>query len=220
MLFPTTCVDSFFDNPKAVRELAYSLERAPDPEGNWPGSRTGLLHEVAPDYHAYFSDKLFRLFYNFNVQEVSWVVHTCFQFIEPYSQNKNVNVGWVHKDINSMLSGVIYLNENPEINSGTSLYTPNRMGVSLINGDYKKEFFKASGVFDEDEYVNKLNENNSLFTETLTVGNVYNRMVCYDGSSYHKANGFTCGDEPRLTQVFFVRKIMADWYPVPNMRSV
>lgn len=219
MLFPTLCVDNFFDDPKAVRELAYSLQRAPDPEGNWPGSRTGLLHEVAPEYHTYFSTKLFKLFYDFNVQNVNWVVHTCFQFIEPYGEGKDVNVGWVHKDASSVLAGIVYLNENPELSSGTSLYTPKRMGITSINTDCKKGFFTNSGV-DETEYVKKLNENNDLFTETLTVGNVYNRLVCYDGANYHKANGFSGGDEPRLTQVFFVRKVVADWFPIPSMRSV
>ena len=221
MLFPTTCVDNFFDNPKAVRELAYSLERSPSPEGNWPGSRTDALHIVAPEYYNFFSKKLFSLFYNFNLQTTSWEISTYFQFIEPYSQNKSVNVGWVHKDDDTTLSGLIYLNENAPLNCGTSLFIPKNIGAIPINGEAKHNFFKLKDSISEEEYVKKLEENNALFTETVTVNNIYNRMICYDGANYHRANSFMCdSSEPRLTQVFFAHKVISDWFPVPSMRAV
>jgi hypothetical protein len=120
MLFPTMCVDNFFDDPKSVRELACSLEYYPEPNGIWPGKRTKPLHEVASKYNNFFNSKLFNLIYDFKKQELSWEVDSYFQLIEPYGNNPNTNVGWVHKDNNSILAGVVYLNENPEISSGTS----------------------------------------------------------------------------------------------------
>jgi hypothetical protein len=221
MLFPTTCVDNFFDNPNVVRELAYSLERAPDKEGKWPGSRTEPLHIVAPDYHNFFSSKLFSLFYDFKCQKVGWDVVTYFQFLEPYSQNELVNVGWVHKDEEATFAGVVYLNENAQLGAGTSLFTPKKLGGVPIHTTEKHNFYKFESNTTEDEYVKKLQENNNLFTETMTIGNVYNRMICYDAANYHRANGFTSGaNEPRLTQVFFVRKVISNWFPIPSMRAV
>ena len=85
--------------------------------------------------------------------------------------------------------------------------------------DEKHSFFKDSNSIDESSSIQKLKDNNNSFTETLTVGNVFNRLVCYDGSYYHRANSFLCGDEPRLTQVFFVRNLTADWFPIPSMQA-
>jgi hypothetical protein len=93
------------------------------------------------------------------------------------------------------------------------------MQSNTLHGEEKEQFFKDRSSIDEALYLKKLEENNSNFVETLTVGNVYNRLVCYDGAHFHKANNFVCGEEPRLTQVFFVKNVMADWYPIPSMRA-
>lgn len=219
MLFPTTCIDGFFEDPKAIRALALSLECSPDPEGMWPGKRTKMLHEVLPEYSNFFNAKLMRTFYDFRKHDINWEIESYFQFIEPYGKNAEVNEGWVHKDKDTIFAGVVYLNENPELAAGTSLFARKTVYTDAIHNSIKHDFFKDSTSVDEKTYVEKLKENNSLFTETLTVGNVFNRMVCYDGAHYHRANSFICGDEPRLTQVFFVRNLKADWYPVPSMRS-
>ena len=219
MLFPTTCIDNFFEDPKAIRELAFSLERHSDPEGMWPGKRTKMLHEVLPEYSNFFCAKLMRTFYDFRKHQVNWQIESYFQFIDPYSENAEVNEGWVHKDKDAVLAGVIYLNEKPEITAGTSLFARKTVTSDAIYTDEKHEFFKNPANVDEKTYVEKLKENNDNFVETLTVGNVYNRMICYDGAYYHRANSFLCGEEPRLTQVFFVRNLNADWYPIPSMRS-
>lgn len=219
MLFPTTCIDNFFEDPAAIRALALSLESNPDPEGMWPGKRTKMLHEVLPEYSNFFNAKLMRTFYDFRKHQINWQVESYFQLIEPYGPDADVNEGWVHKDKDSVLAGVVYLNEKPEITAGTSLFARNSVTTDAIHNDDKHAFFKDPNAVDKEAYVKKLKENNSLFTETLTVGNVYNRMVCYDGAYYHRANSFLCGTEPRLTQVFFVRNLNADWYPIPSMRS-
>lgn len=221
MFFPVTCVDNFFDDPKAVRELAYSLDRVPAEDGAWPGSRTEALHIVAPEYYNFFATKLFSLFYDFKCQKANWEIGTYFQFIDPYSENEDVNRGWVHKDNGIMLAGVIYLNQNANLDAGTSIFMPKNVGAIPINKVEKHSFFKDSTSISEVEYVKKLEENNNLFVETATIGNVYNRMICYDGANFHRANGFNSGtDEPRLTQVFFVNKVESDWFPIPSMRSV
>jgi hypothetical protein len=221
MLFPTTCIDNFFDNPKLIRELAYSLEHFADPEGRWPGTRTKQLHEVAPEYNNFFTCKLLSMFYNFKRQEVNWEIESYFQFIEPYGKDEEPNVGWVHKDNNAALAGLVYLNEDADLASGTSLFNPKRIGNTPINYLAQRNFYKLNNNISKAEYIEKLKENNDLFTETVTIGNVYNRLICYDGATYHRANSFNSGtNEPRLTQVFFVNKITTDWFPIPSMRSV
>jgi hypothetical protein len=221
MLFPTTCIDNFFDNPKAVKELAYSLEYSSDPAGNFPGTRTKPLHVVAPEYNDFFNRKLFSLFYDFKEHQINWDVQSYFQLIEPYGEDEELNVGWVHRDNATVLAGVVYLNEDASLASGTSLFNPKHIGAIAINSADKQNFYKLNNKISKAEYIEKRNENNNLFTETVTVGNVYNRLVCYDGATYHRANNFNSGtNEPRLTQVFFVNKVVADWFPIPSMRFV
>lgn len=219
MYFPTTCIDGFFDDPKMVRDLAYSLERTADPEGKWPGTRTKPLHEVVPEYNNIFNNKLFSTFYDFKRHQVRWEVESYFQFIEPYGEDTEINTGWVHRDGNCVFAGVVYLNQDADIRAGTSLYNRKTMQSNTLHGEEKEQFFKDQSSIDREVYLAKLKENNNAFVETLTVGNVYNRLVCYDGAHFHKANNFVCGDEPRLTQVFFVKNVMADWYPIPSMRA-
>jgi hypothetical protein len=214
------CVDNFFDDPKSVRDLALSLEFYENTNGAWPGKRTKPLSEVASKYDTYFNNRLFSLMYDVKEQGVKWEVTSYFQMVEPFSDNPSVNTGWIHKDHSTTLAGVVYLNENPDINSGTSLFRRKFLGAESINTDIKRSFFVGHKGFDESFYLQKLEENNNQFEETLTVNNVYNRMVCYNGSTYHRANAFSGGSEPRLTQVFFVTKVISDWYPIPNMRSI
>ena len=40
VLFPTTVVDDFFDNPHDVRKLALSTKFYPNKDGRWPGARS------------------------------------------------------------------------------------------------------------------------------------------------------------------------------------
>jgi hypothetical protein len=221
MLFPTTCIDNFFDNPKAVRELAYSLEYSSHPAGIFPGTRTKALREVAREYDDFFNRKLFSIFYDFSEHQVDWDVQSYFQRIEPYGEDEELNVGWVHRDSATVLAGVVYLNENANLASGTSFFNPKHIGGIAINNDDKQNFYRLNNSISKAKYIEKRNENNNLFTETITVGNVYNRLICYDGATYHRANNFNSGtNEPRLTQVFFVKSLNTDWFPIPSMRSV
>jgi hypothetical protein len=55
---------------------------------------------------------------------------------------------------------------------------------------------------------NKLKHHyNSKFEETISIKNVYNRMLSYDASSWHCANNYWTDNEPRLCQLFFVYKL-------------
>ena len=222
MYFPITCVDNFFDNPNKVRDLALSLDYAQAADGGWPGKRTELLSSASPEYFNLFSQKLFSLFYDFRKTNVQWTIETYFQLVTPYEAEKEVetvlNQGWVHADDNRVLAGVIYLTPSTNLTSGTSIYRPKTPGATPINNDVKHTLF-STGIATED-YAQKIQESNSLFEETLNVSSVYNRLICYDGGNYHKANNYNCGDEPRLTQVFFVSEVNANWFPIPNSKRI
>ena len=207
--FPSFCFDNFYSDPDAVRKIALSHEFSKPDDGRFPGKRTQPIHLIAPDLFNFFTKRLFSLFYDFDQTSVRWQLNSEFQLIEPYSNDPKLNESWIHSDNNTMLAGVIYLTPNANLDCGTSIFSLNPGEVYSIDQDEKVEFYKNPTIpFDQQEkYINALEANNSKFTETVHFKNVYNRLVAYDGSDYHKANSFFTGTEPRLTQTFFLQTI-------------
>jgi hypothetical protein len=218
MYFPTICVDNFFDDPQAVRDLAFSLDFS---EGGkkYPGKRTKLLHEVAPEYFNYFCRRLMGVFYDFRkFDNISWNIFTGFQLTTPYKNDDCViDKGWIHRDDNTFFAGVIYLTPEANLDTGTSIFDPKIIGQDPINRDKKEKLF-ATNVADQ-EIKQALEENNNKFIKTIEFKNVYNRMIAFGGEKFHGADSFSNDNtEQRLTQVFFVNNVMADWYPIPHLK--
>jgi hypothetical protein len=214
MHFPVTVVDGFYDDPNSVRELALSLDyhiQSP----SYPGIRTSLLHEVAPQLTEQFCNKLFSIFYDLNSTYLQWQVSTSFHKITPYT-NQQANTGLIHKDHNCLFAGVVYLNPNPDINSGTSLCQPN----NTFPDDYHSIQHEWDGklfTYTDDQIANVITTHSSMFDTTVDIKNVYNRLVLYDGDYWHKISNYTMNNDTRLNQVFFVYQLDAS-IPPPIIR--
>lgn len=220
--FPAFCIDDFYENPDEIRELALSANYLKS-DGIRPGLTSEPLHETHPELFNHFCKKLFSIFYDIENTKMEWLLLTFFQYTEcldpdPLSPK---NIPWIHDDGLDLAAGVIYLNKNPKENSGTSIY-------NLKKGRSWKEFtskcdkvkdqprfkFFRNGIYDEKEYSNRLKENYEIFEETVRFENRYNRLVCYDSNEYHAAQSYYC-DEPRLTQVFFMKELKSEvTYPL------
>lgn len=214
--FPVTVLDNFYENPDLVRQFALSLDYYTSPEGRWPGKRTSLLHEVNQSFFDTFCNKLFSLFYDLDYIPVNYNVSTNFQSISNYSENPDskLNSGWIHRDIESVCSGVIYLNPNPQENTGTNIYGQIDKNIPMPPISEKFKLYKGEEPVDEFEYTQQILENNSNFEETINIKNVYNRMILFEGGVYHGVQSLYSTLEPRLTQVFFVYKVGGARYPV------
>ena len=55
-----------------------------------------------------------------------------------------------------------------------------------------------------------------MFTETVRVNNVFNRLLVYEADQFHGGNNFfgTTDFDSRLTQVFFISNIESSSYPL------
>ena len=206
ILFPSMCVDNFYSNPDLIREYALKQQFSNKDGGIYPGIRTKPIEEFDEQFFNLFCNKLFSIYYDFNVSNVSWKVSSSFQMINPY-ESKEIsykNIGWIHEDINCLFAGVIYLTPNINKNCGTSVFElkPNSIYDKLQ--DKRKEYY-SDGT--DDEYDISIQNNNGCFDETTRFNNLYNRLVSFDGKSYHGANNFYTESESRLTQVFFVYEI-------------
>ena len=209
--FPLTVVDNFFDNPDKVVEYALSCQYEKAKDGRWPGKRSEPLHTINPELFNVSGDKLISLFYKGDLP--FWNIAANFQIID----NKYTD-GWVHRDKDNIITGIVYLNKNENLKSGTSIYRTkkDKFDAQQINKDEKIKSY-LDGEYNSEHY---RIANNSQFEETINISNVYNRLICFDSHMLHAAQNFSENLEPRLTLVMFVKSI-SDWdTPIKRLRSV
>jgi hypothetical protein len=206
-LYPVTVIENFYEDPDAIRRFALAQKYTFCHERQnldyvYPGSRTKDLFDLDSLLHEKICNKLISVFHNTEHDHMRWAISTNFQSVTAeYEQ------GVIHTDHNTIFAGVLYLTPDAPLNSGTSLFKPNKN-------------------FDEKKYLQELDENSrkfrageiamdtsyhSLFDEIIRVNNVYNTLILYEGQHYHAANRFfgkTIADS-RLSQVFFINRIDA-----------
>ena len=202
MTYPITIVDNFFEDPDGIVEIANELKYYTPNTGNWPGQRTKNLHVEEPRFFKYFGNKLHLLFYE-TVPEY-WNLQCHFQMIHPFCDDKNSkkNRGWIHRDIDTWFGGIVYLKKDPEPNTGTSVYKVKK-GYShqYAKEIEQKEALYRSEVVSDSDYTKAYDSMRDQFEETVTVTNVYNRFVMFNGNTHHGVQTF--GTTPRLTLNFF-----------------
>ena len=202
MTYPITIVDDFFEDPDGIVEMANELKYYTPNTGNWPGQRTKNLHVEEPRFFTYFGSKLHLLFYE-TVPEY-WNLQCHFQMIHPFCDDKNSkkNRGWIHKDIDTCFGGIVYLKKDPEPNTGTSVYKV-KQGYShqYAKEIEQKEALYRSEVVSDSDYTKAYDSMRDQFEETVSVANVYNRFVMFNGNTHHGVQTF--GTTPRLTLNFF-----------------
>lgn len=240
MKFPFTLIDNFYDNPHEIRNFALNLNYQRTSPLIFPALRSDLIHEIDKNFFDKCCQKFFSLFYDLNYSGVEWVVQSEFQKIYKFSKNKKspLNQGWIHCDLDknkngSLLTGVVYLNPSPAVDSGTTLYDIKKDGriekESCLNEwhKYNKCFYNLSSLPVEEnafkserQYKNTLVNHNSKFEKTIEVKNLYNRLVIFDGSIYHATTNSWMDDEDfRLAQVFFVRSLNGDTTPLERCKQ-
>ena len=212
--FPTMIVDNFLENPDKVRKIALDMDYLPSP-GHFPGVRTDNISEINIKLFEYLSARFFLLLYDF-VNPVQWSLSINFQKINSFSHDKNdlVNHGWTHTDDNKILAGILYLNPVAQLDTGTSILKTNdffdeNMFMTNELQSSKIPFYKNGNK--PNNYENNLKKHNDMFSETVNVSNVYNRLIMLDAFEFHRAqNYYSFEQEPRLICTFFVDKLSTD----------
>jgi len=211
--YPITIVDNFFDDPHSVIRLAEQQEYETDKLGRWPGKRTKQVFDFAPNFYSNTINRLFSLFYNLQKIRYEYFAEMIFQKV-----GNQFDDGWVHVDNPKLLTAIVYLNENPSLNSGTSICMPNSVDFSVLkNLDKKKENY----LIQKDDNEARI-ENNAQYHDSVIVKNKFNRLLSFDSSLAHKANFEASHDKKeRLTLVCFVENFFSeDFNPINRMRGI
>ncbi len=197
---PTIVIDNFYEEPDLWREYALSQEFYKGDRGSWPGLRTKLLHELDQDIFRVTLRKLLMVMAQYGYSEFL-ELQTGFQMIDgTYGR------GWVHDDDPKLnIAGVIYLNKEAPLGSGTTIYKDQ----NDFNGDKYTEMFMDDVLIaspeDRAKYEKYREEQVAHFQKTVTVESVYNRLIIFDTRNWHSAEKFfgDSVDSARLTQVIF-----------------
>jgi len=225
--FPITCYNNFYENPDSVREFALSLDYTNN-GGFYPGFRTKCLSSISKEFYQESVFKLLSVFGLFDESNTSLEVHSYFQKTWSFSEDPNsiLNQGWIHVDPKTILAAVIYLDPNPNIDSGTTMYTltDNNFGKDEISEQMKKvryDVFMSTTTCDIDSgkhYEKSLIDNNKQFEKTLEIKNCYNRAIMYNGDQFHAQSSIYNKFDFRLTQIFFVDDLHTPVNNIPRWR--
>ena len=114
-------IDNFFEEPDSIVEMANNIGYKKNTAGWWPGSRSNYLHNLYPKLFDSITKKITRLFYD---GCLDWSYEIFFQKINPFTKNQydKKNCGWIHTDHEYNFGGVIFLNKNPDNDTGINLF--------------------------------------------------------------------------------------------------
>lgn len=213
-MYPTTIVDGFFNDPDKIVDFAMQQEFFSSDDGRWPGKRTKQIWEIDRTLYDWICVKILSMFHADLPRY--WDFEMTFQLISPFSKHQydSRNRGWIHVDKGqTQFGGIVYLNKNPEKDTGTSIYQEKNGWSSQLYGalEVKKKFYMGEEVSDE-EYEQAWNLLNSQYEETITINNVYNRMAMFHNSVFHGVKTFG-KKQDRLTLVFFCRETPGVQFP-------
>jgi|TARA_X000001388_G_C2222801_1_gene119917 hypothetical protein len=211
MLFPLTCSDNFFSNPDEVLTRLLKIPFNYNVETQYyPGLRTKNLVYEDEQFSKWVVKKIFSINFPGFENELNAKVDIFFQKIPPGVEHD----GWVHTDAFAKQTAIIYLSKDNS--AGTSIYLKNNftdtIGEKLLTEDknnLKYKYFTHPEKFNKEDLKilkNQKEENNSYFNETINIKSVYNRLVTFDGNSFHSAH--VSSDKERLILILFFHQFL------------
>ena len=217
MYFPITIIDNFYKNFNEIEKFAKNLEYLDKTKFTMPGKESKLLNELDNNLFYTSTQKIMRTFFDRLDFNLKFQCRSTFEKIIPYGEEYNKE-GWIHSDDNNKLSAVFYVDGNYE--DGTSFFTKKTIGIPDINlMEFKKDLFKNKKP-DYAKYNEALKTHNNQFEEILKVPLIKNRIVIFDSSIFHRADGLGSLEKPRIIQTFFFGQIFADCFPIPEINRL
>jgi len=170
-------IDNFLPDPDKIRNFA--LKQTFAGAGTHPGVRARFKSEP---YNSFLEEQFTSIFGKKPIHKMSSKQFQVVTSVEGPDDN------WIHHDLEPW-AGVLYLTPNAPIEYGTSLFR---------HKDTKIMYGRDNTIEDH--------LNPDEWEEMARIGNIYNRLILYNGEIYHRSTttGFgTKLEDSRLTQVFF-----------------
>lgn len=158
--------DDFYENPYAVRErvLQQPFSKTAD---YYPGRRTGI---ETPEQMLHLKEQLENILH----KEIT-------QFPTAYNTGYQCTIqgddSWIHHD-NTRWAGVVFLTPNAPIEAGTGTFRHKSTKIDRWDG-----IQGSPSDFNGQDHLRDL----SQWEATNLAGNVFNRLVLYNGFMYHRS---------------------------------
>lgn len=216
MYFPITIIDNFYKNFDEIEKFAKNLEYFDKIKFTMPGKQSKLLNQLDNDLFNLSTQKIMKNFFN-RGQEIKYECRTKFEKIIPYGNDYDKR-GWIHSDDDNKLSAILYI--DGEYDDGTSFFRKKTIGVPNYNlMEFKHKLFKNENP-NFLQYNQALKIHNEQFEEILKVPLIKNRIVIFDSSIFHRADGLGSFEKPRIIQTFFFGQIYSDSFPIPEINRI
>lgn len=112
--------EKVFENPDEIVEYALGLDYEPAPNGEFPGSRTKNLAEIAPEIHQQIVTAVAKKAFPLSGGRVEIDAETFFQRIPP----SKITAGFPHQDDGCSLNFLCYLTKEDQA-CGTEIFNMN-----------------------------------------------------------------------------------------------
>ena len=188
MLVNSVCVDNFYNDVDAVREMALSMEFGVT--GNYPGNRT------VPVYNEDVKNLINKIIRPYAGEITYWQS----EYTGAFQYTTQRDRSWIHADQTTRWAGVLYLTPDAPLTGGTGLFRHKETG---LEGAVRN----ADGSYNE-TVMNEIYKDSQDMTKwemTDFVGNKYNRLIMYRGDNFHTSLDYFGRDinDGRLFQTFF-----------------
>lgn len=170
-------IDDWLPDPDKIRSFA--LKQNFTTTGTFPGVRSRWINT---SYKEFIDTELTSIF---GKKPIHKKASTQFQLV---TGMEGPTSNWIHHDLNTW-AGVLYLSPDAPLEYGTSLFRHKETKIMYGRDTTTEDHLNP------DEW-----------EETSKIGNIYNRLILYNGEIYHRSTTTGYGDKlenSRLTQVFF-----------------
>jgi len=181
MVMSAFVVDGFYNNPDEVREFALAQDFPVT--GNFPGART------KPEFNQSVFDTLQHIVEPF-AGKINYFPTDDYNGAFQITTARNRS--WIHADHGTKWAGVVYLTPNAPLSSGTGFFKHKSTGL-MWSDDVGK------GTWNNDS------QDMTKWELVSSVGNVYNRLILYQGKQFHTSLDYfgNSKENGRLFQTFF-----------------
>ena len=194
--FPLTIVDDFFPDVKHVLDLAKKIEYQDLGSTPFPGK---ISKDVDKQLHDWVERKILSIFWDTPILQKYVESQVDFQKIEP---SLNYNYGLIHHEVDPKCAVVVYLNDNPTPDSGTSFYKLKDEYQYYDENcseyiEYIKETTSFHGGVKSSNYERIVENHQNKFEEIMRVQPKQNRMILYSPEVWHAQTSY--GNDTRYT---------------------
>ena len=202
--FPLTIVDDFFPDVEYVLDLAKKIEYQNLGSTSFPGK---ISKDVDKQLHDWVERKILNIFWDTPILQKYVESQVDFQKIEPSS---NYNYGLIHHEVDPKCAVVVYLNDNPTSDSGTSFYKLKDEYQYYDENcseyiEYIKETTSFHGGIKSSNYEKIVESHQNKFEEIMRVQPKQNRMILYSPEVWHAQTSY--GNDTRYTLRCFLHVV-------------